>query len=221
MPVFVHLTPERNIASIRRQGIGLRKQLFHSRGVYAVPVMPNFYVSHQWLRELKRSKGGTIFGVYFRVPDDEPVAIGHYHSQSATMTAAEAVALLYAAEKRDQNNEPTSDSSANAVRQGHRLPYHAEGFEVIIPRKIERSEIIRVKSLPQVVGWRYYPGANGRYPCICLCCERGQYGARKLLRQVEEAEVKGKRTKIVLFGRENDSIRRVNRLREERKGKRK
>ena len=56
MPVFVHLTPDRNIASIRRQGIGLRNQLFHSRSVYAVPVMPNFYVSHQWLRELKRSK---------------------------------------------------------------------------------------------------------------------------------------------------------------------
>jgi hypothetical protein len=57
MPVFVHLTPDRNIASIRRQGIGLRNQLFHSRSVYAVPVMPNFYVSHQWLRELKRSEG--------------------------------------------------------------------------------------------------------------------------------------------------------------------
>ena len=72
MPVFVHLTLHSNVASIRRGGIGLRKRRFRPRGVYAMPVTRNYYVSHQWLRELRRHGGGTIVAVYFRVPDDEP-----------------------------------------------------------------------------------------------------------------------------------------------------
>jgi hypothetical protein len=79
--------------------------------------------------------------------------------------------------------------------------------------RIEWSGIIRVKALPQVIDWRYRPGANGRPPCVCICCERGRYGARKLLRAVEESEVGGKATKVVVFGRKDDSIRRVDRLR--------
>jgi phage-related protein len=44
------------------------------RGVFAVPVTRNFYVSHQWLRELKRHNAGrTVAAIYFRVPDDEQV----------------------------------------------------------------------------------------------------------------------------------------------------
>ncbi len=216
MTVFVHLTSERNIASIRRNGIGLRKRRFRPRGVYALPVTRNFYVAHQWLRELKRSSGGTIVGVYFRVPDDEAVEVGHYNSLHVTMTAPAAVALLMAAEQRDPIAEQMRDKKSKAVQRGRRLPSSPEGYEVIIPRKIERSEIIRVKSLPQVVGWRYYPRANGQPPCACLCCERGQYGVRKLLRAVEEAESGGKPTKVVMFGREDNSFRRVERLRQRR-----
>ncbi len=216
MPVFVHLTSERNVALIRRNGIGLRKRRSWPRGVYALPVTRSFYVSHQWLRELKRSGGGTIVGVYFRVPDDEAVEVGHYHSRHVAMTAADAVALLMAAEQRDPKAERRRDEQSKAVQRGRRLPSSPEGYEVIIPRKIQRSEIIRVKSLPQVVGWRYYPGANGRPPCVCLCCERGRYGVRKLLRAVEEAEAGGKPTKGVVFGREDDSFRRVARLRQRR-----
>ena len=84
---------------------------------------------------------------------------------------------------------------------------------MFIPRAVEPSEIIRVKVLPQVVGWRYMPGANGSRPCACLCCERGQYGIRKLLRGVEEAEARGEMPKATVFGRDDDSFRRVERLR--------
>lgn len=209
MPVFVHLTPHRNLASIRRGGIAVRKR----SGVYALPVTRNFHVSHQWLRELRRSGGGTIVGVYFRVPDDEPVEVGHYDSVHLPMTAAEAVALLMAAEERDPAAERERDRASKAVQRGRRLPSSPEGYEVVIPRRIEPSEIIRVKALPQVVGWRYSPGANGRPPCACICCERGRYGVRKLLRAVEEAEAGGRPTKINLFGREEDSFRRVERMR--------
>jgi hypothetical protein len=216
MPVFVHLTPQRNVAAIRRGGIGMRKGRLRPRGVYAMPVTRNFYVSHQWLRELKRLGGGTIAGVYFRIPDDEPVEAGHYNSLHLTMTAAESVALLLAAETRDPAAERARDRESKAVQRGRRLPSSPEGYEVVIPHRVEPSEIIRVKALPQVAGWRHRPGANGTPPCTCLCCSRGEYGIRTLLRRVEEAEASGRPTKVVMFGREEDSFRRVERLRERR-----
>jgi hypothetical protein len=212
MPVFVHLTSQCNVASIRRGGIGLRKRLFRPRGVYAMPVTRNFYISHQWLRELRRLGGGTIVAVYFRVRDDEPVEVGHYDSLHRTMTAAEAAGLLMAAETRDPAAERARDRASKAVRGGGRLPSSPEGYQVIIPRRIEPREIVRVKALPQVVGWRYKPGANGTPPCTCICCSRGEYGIRKLLRRVEEAEASEKPTRIDMFGREEDSFRRVERL---------
>jgi hypothetical protein len=218
MPVFVHLTSHRNLPSIRRGGIGLVKRRFRPRGVYALPVTRNFYVSHQWLRELKRGGGGTIVGVYFRIPDDEVVEVGHFDSRPVAMTAAEAAALLLAAEGRDPVAERARDRESEAVRSGHRLPSSPEGYEVVIPRRIEPSEIIRVKALPQVVGWRYYPRANGQPPCACLCCQRGQYGIRRLLRRVEEAEAGGRPTKADVSGREEDSFARVERLRARDRG---
>ena len=202
MPVFVHLTSQRNVAAIRRGGISVRKRRFRPRGVYAMPVTPSFYVSHQWLRELRRHGGGTIVGVYFRVPDDERVEVGHYNSLHVEMRAAEAVALLLEAEKRAPAEARERDKASKAVQRRRVLPSSPEGYEVIVPRAIERSEIIRIKALPQVVGWRHRPGAHGSPPCTCLCCARGEYGIRKLVRRVEEAEAAGRPTKIVVFGRD-------------------
>jgi hypothetical protein len=101
-----------------------------------------------------------------------------------TMTAAEAAGLLWDAETRDPAAAREEDARSKAVQRGHVLPTSAEGYEVVIPRAIHPSEILRVKALPQVVGWRYFPGANGRLPCACICCSRGQYGVRKLLDRV-------------------------------------
>jgi hypothetical protein len=56
----------------------------------------------------------------------------------------------------------------------------SEGWEIIVPRRIEANEIHRIRKLPQVVGWRYWPGAHGRAPCSCEYCTRGEYGGRKL-----------------------------------------
>jgi hypothetical protein len=222
MPVFVHLTSQRNVPAIRRGGIGPRKSRVRAPGVYAMPVTRNFYVSHQWLRELKRAGGGTIVGVYFRVPDDEVVEVGHYDSAHVSMTAAEAVALLLAAEQRDPAAARAEDEKLKKRRRRREptLPTSPEGYQVVVPRRIERSEIIRVAALPQVVGWRYRPGAHGRPPCVCICCERGGYGVRKLLRAVEEAEAADAPTKVVMLGRDDASHRRVERLREQRRAKR-
>jgi hypothetical protein len=163
MPIFVHLAPESRTARIRRNGISRVRKAAAERpgGIFAVPVTRNFYVSHQWLRELKRRGQGSIVGVYFRIPDEEPVWIRHYSRGHQPMTAAQAVAEFVAAE-------------------------NAEGWEVIIPRRINAKEIHRVRSLPQVVGWRYFPGARGNRPfCTCKYCTRGEYGARRLRERLE------------------------------------
>jgi hypothetical protein len=162
MVMFVHLTAEKQVKTILRNGITrLRKsRIAGQKGIYAMPVMRNFFVSHQWLRELRRRGRGTIAGIYFRVPDDEPVWLGHYNQAHQRMTAAEAVAAFHEAEP-------------------------AEGFEVVIPRRIEPKEIHRVRMLPQVVGWRYYPGSHNKRPCGCPYCQRGNYGARAVREKYE------------------------------------
>jgi len=155
--MFVHLTPESRLRIVRRNGINRLRRPVGDRpgGVYAVPVTRNFYVSHQWLRELRRRGQGSVAGVYFRIPDDEVVWVGHYNQQHRRMTAAEAAVVFMASASR-------------------------EGWEVIIPRRIDAAEIHRVRTLPQVVGWRYMPGAHGRTPCGCDFCTKGEYGARRL-----------------------------------------
>lgn len=214
MPVFVHLTPHRNVASIRRRGIALPRS---RRGVYALPVTRSFYISHQWLRELRRTEGGTVVGIYFRLPDDEPVELGHYGKGGIRMTAAEAAGVMWAAEGRDPAAARAADAASKAVQRGRKLPSSPEGFEVIVPRRIAPEEIIRVKALPQVVGWRYRPGAHGTPPCVCFCCERGVPGKKKLLRKVEADEIAGRKPKAVIFSRPDASYRRVEREREARR----
>jgi hypothetical protein len=155
--MFVHLTAESRAALIRRNGIRRLRRAFGDcpRGVFAVPVVRNFSMSHQWLRELKRFNAGSIVGVYFRIPDDESVCVGHYHQNHRMMTAAETVAEF------DTSNDP-------------------QGWEVVIPRRIDANEIHRIRTLPQIVGWRYYPKAKGNKPCPCKFCTRGDYGAQKM-----------------------------------------
>jgi len=166
MAMFVHLAPESRIALIRRNGIRrLRRAVGNfPGGVFAVPVTRNFYVSHQWLRELKRRNQGRIAGVYFRIPDEERVWVGHYNQGHRWLSASEAVAEFMAAED-------------------------ARGWEVVIPRRIEASEIHKTRSIPQVIGWRFSPTAKGKTPfCTCKFCTRGEYGARRMRERVGAAD---------------------------------
>lgn len=146
MAMFVHLTPEKNAKRIKRAGI---KPTTWSRtlpdGVFAMPVTANFYISHQWLRELKSSGQRTLCGIYFRVPDDEPVYIDHFNANHSLTTAGDAVDLIMQQES-------------------------AEGYEVVIPRKITRKEIHKIRRLPQNLGWRYAPDSRSRPYCACPVC---------------------------------------------------
>ncbi len=144
--MFVHLAPEKAVSAIRRSGIRVSKHVPNKpSGVFAMPVTPNFYISHQWLRELKRAGQSSICGVYFRVKDDEALFVGHYNSRPIQMTAAQAAGLIH-----DQNN--------------------SEGYEIIVPRKIFPSEIQKIRHLPQILGWRYQPGAHASSFCGCPVC---------------------------------------------------
>jgi hypothetical protein len=166
VPMFVHLTPEATVARIRRNGIGRFRKPSATRpgGIFAMPVTRNFYISHQWLRELMRRGCGSMVGVYFRIPDDEVVWVGHYGQSHRPMTAAEAAAEFTNAENR-------------------------EGWEVVIPRRIDAKEFHRVRSLPQVIGWRYFPGAKGKPPrCTCKFCTRGDYRAVRLRERLGSPE---------------------------------
>jgi hypothetical protein len=155
--MFVHIAAESQTPRIRRSGISRIRDAWgpFPGGVFAVPVVPNFFLTHQWLRELKRRNEGTLVAVYFRIPDAERVWVGHYGKEHNWLSAAEAGAKF---------------STAEDLR----------GWEVIIPRKIDASELHRVRHLPQVIGWRYLPDAHGRKPCGCDYCQRGQYGARRI-----------------------------------------
>ncbi|MEZ6141482.1 MAG: hypothetical protein R3B84_12995 [Zavarzinella sp.] len=160
MAIFVHLAPENKSDAIRRSGIKPRRlkhplEEGYDRIVFAMPVTDNFYVSHQWLRELKRKGQRTIVGVYFRIPDDEMVLVGHYRHHHELFTAVEAIGLVFNADQ-------------------------AEGFEVIIPRKINEDEIHKISALPQILGWRYYPEAKGKKPCGCDFCTKGDIKSKRI-----------------------------------------
>jgi hypothetical protein len=121
MAMFVHLAVEKRSAAIRRGGISrLRPTTQRPGGIFAMPVVRNFYISHQWLRELKRRNEGPIVGIYFRIPDTERVWVGHYGGTFRAMSADQAASVMMDQESR-------------------------EGWEVIIPRRIEPKEIHRVR----------------------------------------------------------------------------
>jgi hypothetical protein len=141
--------------SMRRGGIRTTPVTDGIAGVYAMPVLPSFFVSHQWLRELRRLGSTPLVAIDFVIPDLEAVRAGHYSQPHATMTAAEAAGVILHAE------DP-------------------RGYEVLVPRKIQRTELRRTRQVPQVIGWRYWPDAHGHEPCGCEVCQRGTFKAAQL-----------------------------------------
>jgi hypothetical protein len=73
MPLLVHLAPKKNVGAIRRSGIKSRRRI--DGATFAMPVLKNFIVTHQWMRELRRRGQRSFCGVYFRIPDDEIVSL--------------------------------------------------------------------------------------------------------------------------------------------------
>lgn len=156
MPLFVHITSEDIAKKVKRGGLRAEASNYiKERGVFAMPVTPNFQITHQWVREVKQWRRGQMVGIYFRIPDSELVWVGQYNAQHQSMTAAQALAQVMAQTKMT-------------------------GLQVIIPRRVGPGEIVRIRPLPQIVGWRHYPEAHGRHPFACACCQCGMYNSRKI-----------------------------------------
>jgi len=162
MPVLVHIAPANKANLIRRNGIAARK--LHpdagpgfDRLVWAFPVLPSYTLTHSWSRELKRTGATSLVAATFRIADDEPVLASHFSQRPAQMTAAEAAGFIASAE------DP-------------------RGYEIMVPRRIASSEIIRIRPLPKAVGWRYYPEAKGKPAMMCdcpMCCHPGEVKSRR------------------------------------------
>jgi hypothetical protein len=49
------------------------------RGVFCVPVVPNFQSTFQWLRELRGRGYSRLRGIKFRIDDGESIFVGNGH----------------------------------------------------------------------------------------------------------------------------------------------
>lgn len=158
MVSFIHIADKNSEQTILRNGIRSTKSQSGVRGVYAMPVVPNFTTTHQWARELKRRPIRTLMCVQFKIPDEDIVLVGKYNSEKLGMTAAEALGAVL------DHTDPM-------------------GLEVVIPRKITAKEITRTYLAPRVTGWRYFPAAKGKPPfCHCKWCNRREIRAQRLIR---------------------------------------
>lgn len=79
---FVHLTRASNEPRIERVGLTGSKRIVRTqpnkslllpRALFAMPVVLDFWTTHQWLRELRRGHREKMIAVYFRVADSQPV----------------------------------------------------------------------------------------------------------------------------------------------------
>jgi len=180
MAWFVHLTPEKNAARVRRAGLSPVSRS-HSddpqQGIYCTPLLPDYTLTHQWSRELIRFKTPNMVAVYFRIPDDTRVTVGHYGKYPEEVTAAQAVARFLSLS-----------------------PEEVRGYEVFLPRGVNAKEIRRIRSLRRPVGWRYMPNAHGRKPCPCpACLNPGEYGVAKLRMRSPDYGTSGVRPRQEVF----------------------
>jgi hypothetical protein len=110
----------------------------------AFPILESYTLTQSWSREMKRTGRATLSAISFRVPDNEIVFAWHYREQSQAMTAAEAVGYI----------------------RGRSDP---RGYEIMLPRRVNPNDIVRVRVLPKAIGWRYYPETKGKAPWLCDC----------------------------------------------------
>lgn len=160
MPTLVHLADERETSSIKKNGIKIGK---HRQGIFCMPVLTNFYLSHQWLRELKRGGVKTFVGVYFKMDSKTKVYAGRYNQDHRHIELGEAIKEIQTIE------DPL-------------------GYEIILDRKIEAKEIDKIRSLPQNIGWRYKPRANGLKPCGCNYCIKSSIKGNRIRQKYDPKE---------------------------------
>ena len=162
MSILIHIADRRDSNSILKNGIKIGKW---RKGVFFMPVTQDFFGSHQWIRELKRRGIRTYVGVTFKLKHNELVWFGKYNEEHEQITLGQAINKFLSAEDR-------------------------LGYEFLIERKILSTEIHKIRSIPQGVGWRYSPGSHQRpLKCACpMCISSGDINARKKINKIEPQE---------------------------------
>lgn len=172
MPLLVHIAPHNEATRIRRNGLKPRRVPAeflgggeHDRVVWAFPVLASHTLTHSWARELKRMGATTLCAVTFRVDDNEPVYARHFNQRPVLSTAAGAAGIIRAAA------DP-------------------RGYEIMIPRRIDATQIRSIKVLSKAIGWRYWPQAKNQPLRLCdcpMCMPRGEVKAARYRRRVAQA----------------------------------
>lgn len=164
MPRLVHLVRASRARAIERAGIrGGAAQVLVSggqasrveRAVFAMPLLPDFTVTYQWVRELRRWHGEKMMAVHFVLPSDEEVLVGRYNVA--------------------HERKPLRD----AVREVLKAP---AGNEIVVTRSVRRSEVVGIRDVTQRVGWTAVPEAGAKFDCICPVCVPA--GTPDLMRRV-------------------------------------
>jgi hypothetical protein len=170
MPRLVHLAPQRLARRIDRSGLrgspltisvgGSDTELLSA--VYAMPVLPDFSVTYQWLRELRRWKNERLIAVHFSIPTTEFIYTGRYGSDKHGGSAGKMIAAIM--------KQPI-------------------GAELIIPTDVPRRSISAIRNVRQDVGWVETPDTPHKFACVCGACLPS--GSAKLRRRVRGAYESG------------------------------
>jgi hypothetical protein len=164
MPRLVHLVRASSARTIERAGIrGGPANVVDSTGrssrveraVFAMPLVPDFSVSYQWVRELRRWHGERMMAVHFVLPSDEEVLVGRYNAPHERL------------------------SVRDAVRQVLKSP---AGNEIIVIRSVRRREVVGIRNVTQLVGWTEIPESGEKLDCVCQVCVPA--GTRDLMRRL-------------------------------------
>jgi hypothetical protein len=95
MPILTHLAPEKDAKAIDRTGIKAASSSHGTpKGVFCMAIMPNYFATHQWLRELKRRGDRTMVAVDFRLRSAERAWFGHYGRPHSETTVGRAIRML-------------------------------------------------------------------------------------------------------------------------------
>ncbi len=173
MPRLVHLAPERLVRRIERAGLrgstcvvlvdGVTYKI--EEGVFAMPVVPDFSVTHQWLRELRRWGRGRMVAVHFSIPAEEPVYVGRYSAEKSYGPARKMIPALL--------QKPL-------------------GAELLVPRRIASRDVVEISRVRQDVGWVETPDTPHKFDCVCVAClPSGTARLKRRIRRAYQAAIAG------------------------------
>ncbi len=108
-----------------------------------MPMLPDFSIVHQWVRELRRDHDERMIAVHFRLPAATVAYVGRYNAPHSRVELREAVPW---------------------VRE------HPMGAEIVVEGPIRRAAIVAIREIPQLVGWTEAPDRTKLPDCVCRAC---------------------------------------------------